>query len=50
MQATLDLTPKITWDNVVTNTTTNCYFLYAAPMFDTNGVALPPRFYRTLKP
>ena len=50
LQATLDLTPKITWDNVVTNTTTNCYFLYAAPMFDTNGVALPPRFYRTLKP
>ena len=50
LQSTTNITPKIAWDNVVTNATTNCYFLYSTPMFDTNGQSLPQHFYRTSKP
>ena len=36
--------------NVVTNATTNCNFLFAAPIFDTNGLPIPQRIYRARIP
>jgi hypothetical protein len=50
LQGTTNVTPIISWQNLVTNTTTNCNFLYTAPIFDTNGQPVPQCFYRTMKP
>jgi hypothetical protein len=50
LQYTTNLNPPSTWQNVLTNTTTNCSFLHVSPMVDTNGQAFPRRFYRAVSP
>ena len=50
LQSATNLDPPIAWENLVTNTTFNCNFLFGAPMQDTNGQLLPPRFYRAREP
>ncbi len=50
LQSATSLTPLISWQNVVTNLTTNCNFQYAAPMYDTNGYPIPQCFYQTRRP
>ncbi len=50
LQSTTNLSPPITWENLVTNTTTNCYFFFTAPMADTNGALFPQRFFRARGP
>lgn len=49
VQACSNVTHEIQWQNLVTNATTNCYFQFPAPMYDTNGQSIGPRFYRTNK-
>jgi hypothetical protein len=50
LEMATNVTPTVQWQSVLTNTYTNCYFLYPSPMFDIYGQALPPRFYRTRRP
>lgn len=50
LQYTTNLSPPIVWQNVFTNTTTNCSFLHVSPMIGTNGQALPQRYYRAMSP
>ena len=50
IQSATNLSPPITWQNQVTNMTTNCNCQLAVPMRDTNGVPFPPRFYRARTP
>jgi hypothetical protein len=50
LQAATNLSPPITWQNLVTNMTTNCNCQFVLPMQDTNGVPLPPRYYRARTP
>ena len=50
LQGATNVTPVISWQNLATNSTTNCNFLYVAPMFETNGQPIPQCFYRTMKP
>ena len=38
------------WENLVTNSATNCNFFYSVPMQDTNGQPLPTRLYRARTP
>jgi hypothetical protein len=50
LQSATNITPIISWQNLATNSITNCNFLYIAPIFDTNGQPVPQCFYRTMKP
>jgi hypothetical protein len=50
LQLATNVTPLISWQNVVTNDSTNCNFQYSSPMFDTNGDPVPQCFFRTRKP
>jgi hypothetical protein len=49
VQACSNVTHEIPWQNLVTNSTTNCYFQFPSPMYDGDGQSLGPRFYRTNK-
>ena len=50
LQYATNLTPPVPWQNLFTNTTTNCNFQFVAPMLDTNGQPYPQRYYRTRTP
>ena len=50
LQATTNLTLPITWENLYTNSTTNCNFLFTAPLLNTNGQPFSQRYYRTRSP
>jgi hypothetical protein len=50
LQSATNLNSPIQWQNLTTNTTTNCNFLFVAPMLDTNGILYPERYYRLRKP
>jgi len=50
LQSTTNLFPPISWENLTTNTTTNCYFLFPAPIMDTNGQLFPQRLFRAKGP
>jgi hypothetical protein len=50
LQVATNLNLPIQWGNLFTNSTTNCSFLYVAPMLDTNGILYPQRYYRLRKP
>jgi hypothetical protein len=49
LQAATNLSPVILWQNVYTNSVTNCNCLYSAPII-TNGNPLPQRVYRARRP
>src|SRR5207245_1851450 len=36
LQRATNLSPSATWESVLTNTTTNCFFFFAAPLMNTN--------------
>jgi len=50
LQSATNLNFPIQWENLFTNMTTNCNFLFVAPMLDTNGFVFPQRYYRVRKP
>jgi len=50
LESTVDVTPVIAWQSVVTNASTNCTFLYASPLYDGSGDPVPQCFFRTRKP